>query len=341
MLRVNCWGGRTRGAYPAVDAWCRRMVFGVLASCGRGGHIVCPLSSRRLSSAALSLPRLPFSASFIFVSLTFPSPPCLFVSPCVGAARRLLGWLHSRCTLAVDTWCRRTAFGVLASRGWGGQVVCPPSSRHLPLVGALSPSSSLVSLICLCLPYLSPPPLSPCLLFVRAARRYSWGGCACGACPAVDTLRRCTAFGVVVGLGWGLVDVKGVDVVGTSSALRRLVVCCSLTLRLSLVFPSPSVCSTSLPFHFLTSSSRRTLVLRVNTAGVAALAVHARLSMPGVEATDEVAWGAGESLGRQWVVWAVWTMVAVFGRTWGTCRWGVCGSFSELGFWWVILVVGE
>ncbi|KIJ12616.1 hypothetical protein PAXINDRAFT_14543 [Paxillus involutus ATCC 200175] len=114
---------------------------------------------------------------------------------------------------------------------------------------------------------------------------------------------------------WCLACWCPMDVVGTSSApiVSLSVVCRSSALRLSLIFPLPSVCSTSLPFHFLTSSSRRTLVLRVDAAGVAVLVVHARLSTPGVEATDEVAWGAGKSLGHQWVVWAVWTMVAVFG----------------------------
>ncbi|KIJ12182.1 hypothetical protein PAXINDRAFT_14954 [Paxillus involutus ATCC 200175] len=187
---------------------------------GWGSYRSVPPCSSRLPS--FSLPSFASSSLRVFVLRV----------DCWGGCTRGAHWLSTP-GVVYGVWHAGVSW-----MGWAGR---------LPLISALSPLSSRVSLVSLHLPYLSPPPLSPCLPFVRAARRYCWGGHACGACPAVNALRQCTVFGVVMGLGWGLVDAKGVDVVGTLSALRRLVVCCSSTLRLSLVFPSPSFCFISLP----------------------------------------------------------------------------------------------
>ncbi|KIJ09812.1 hypothetical protein PAXINDRAFT_17113 [Paxillus involutus ATCC 200175] len=317
VLHVDCWGGRTRGAHrlstPGVDVWCLacwRLVDGVGRSSAPRRLVVC-------RSLALCLPHLPLSPSFLFVSLTFLPLPCLLVfrlfvlhvdtagvaalvvhawlsTPCIDA-RRLAwswGWAGVLWMRRVWTWWARRLPSVISSSAARRHFVSPLSSL-LPRF-ASSPYHSLLTSSSRCTLVLRVDIAGVVTLAV-----HTWL-----LTPGVDV--RCLAC-------W-----CPMDVVGTSS-----VVCRSSALRLSLVFPSPSVCSTSLPFHFLTSSSRRTLVLRVDTAGVATLAVHAQLSTPGVEATDEVAWDAGESLGRQWVVWAVWTMVAVFGRTWGTRKWGV------------------
>ncbi|KIJ10694.1 hypothetical protein PAXINDRAFT_16356 [Paxillus involutus ATCC 200175] len=201
--------------------------------------------------------------------------------PCVDARRLAWSWGWGRILWMrrVWTWWPHRLPSVVSS-----------SSAHWRLI---SPSSSLPPILLHLLTFLLPPYLfvSP---YTRAAHRYCWGGHACGAHLAVDAWCRRTVFGMLVSRGHG----------GHVVFPPSFVIYCSLAIRLSLVFPSPSFCSTSLPFHsLLTSSSHCTLVLRVDIAGVAVLTVHAQLSTPGVEVTGEVAWGAGESLGRQWVIW--------------------------------------
>ncbi|KIJ11127.1 hypothetical protein PAXINDRAFT_15947 [Paxillus involutus ATCC 200175] len=233
---------------------------------------------------------VPFrSALLVSSSFVFPSLLRLFVSPCVRAVRRLLGWPHSRCTPAVDAWCRRTVFGVLASRGWVGRssaprrlVVCRSSALCLPRL-PLSPSFLFVSLTFL--------PL-PCLLVFRLfVLRVDTAGVAALAVhawlstPCVDARR--------LAWSWGWAGVLWMRRVWTWWARRLPSVVSSSAARRHFVSPSSSLLPrfASSPYHsLLTSSSRRTLVLHVDIAGVVALAVHTWLLTPGVDVRCLVCW---------------------------------------------------
>ncbi|KIJ15304.1 hypothetical protein PAXINDRAFT_11842 [Paxillus involutus ATCC 200175] len=271
VLRVDGWGGRTRGACQAVDAWCRRTVFGVDVGLGcclvdvvGTLSVICHSSALRL----LVFPHLPR-----FSSSPLPFPPSLTSSSlhvfvlCVNI--RCLAWTWGWADVSWTWWARRLPAIVSSS------VICCLSALCL-LRLPFSPSFLFVSLS---LPHL--------FVFRVFALCVDTAGVAVLAVharlltPCIDA--RCLTW------GWGLVDAKGVDVEGTPSALCCLVVCRSSALRPRLPF--------SLGFlHLLTFSLPPRLFVSLYTHAACQCCWGgrtcgaARLSTPCVEVTDEAFW---------------------------------------------------